>query len=137
MAASIVPITSNFKETEVKKRGIICLLLILTATLVSFSPAANAGKPGGGTCDEAAIAVSYVKNTLGLTKVGATNVSFVSCIDPGTYPEPCAWAVTVTGFLNRVPEMCNILNTTEQLFGPNGFGNGCIVLGSAGPCTAS
>lgn len=120
------------------KNRLLGLLLIVAAILVSFSPPANAGKPGG-TCDEAAIAVSYVKNTLGLRNVSASIVTLDSCLpfDPGTTSQICTWAVTVTGSLNRVPETCNILNTTQQFWGANGFGSGCVVLGTAGSCTAN
>jgi len=121
-----------------KTRLQLGLLLLVAALLVSFSPPVNAGKPGG-TCDETAIAVSYVKNTLGLTNVTATFVTLDSCLpfDPGTTSEICTWAVTVTGNLKRVPQTCDILNTTQQFWGANGMGSGCVVLGRAGSCTAN
>jgi hypothetical protein len=99
------------------------LLLIVTATLVSFSPPANAGKPGDGTCQKDAIAVAYAKNTLGLTNVTATFVT-LACLpfDPNTTSEICTWAVTVTGNLKRVPQTCNILETDQQFLGGQWYG---------------
>ena len=121
------------------KTRLLGLLLIVAVILVSFSPPANAGKTGSGTCQKAAIAVAYVKNTLGLTNVTATFVTQDSCLpfDPGTNSEICTWAVTVTGNLKRVPQTCNTLQTDQQFWGANGMGSGCVVLGVAGSCTAN
>jgi hypothetical protein len=125
-------------EIEMMKRGML-LFLIVTATLMSFSPPVSAGKPGGGTCQDGAIAVAYVKNTLGLTNVTVTSIKLDSCLpfDPNTTSEICTRAVILTGNLKRVPQTCDILNTTQQFWGANGMGSGCVVLGVAGSCTAN